>query len=254
VSLTFTPKRHVYTLDGARVPSVTTIVNTLPKGGLVYWSAKLVAEAVADQASTVDAVRALGRDVMVAALRAIPDQARRTAGDRGTLIHELATGVVKGEPSGLIADPDIAGCLDGLAHWFDLVDFDPMLIESPVGSRQHQYAGRLDVVGTMGADRDEVWLLDLKSSSSVYGDTALQLAAYARAEFYLDADGDETPMPHIDRIGVVHVQPEVSELYELGDIDAAFDEFLAAQTLYLTGPRREALVRQPMRDNVRALF
>jgi hypothetical protein len=246
MSLTFSPKGHRYTLDGERVPSVTPIVGVLPKGGLVYWAGKLIAEAVADQASTVDAVRALGRESMIAALRALPDQAKRKAGDRGTLLHELATGVVRGEPSELIADPDIAGCLAGLARWFDDVGFEPHLIERPVASRRYRYAGRFDVVGTFAADRSELCLLDLKTASGVYGDTALQVAAYARAEFYLGEDGTtEIPMPRVDRIGVVHVQPELSEFYDLGDIDAAFEEFRAAQVIHSTSGRRDALVREP---------
>jgi hypothetical protein len=247
VSLTFSRKGHRYTLDGERVPSVTPIVGVLPKGGLIYWAGKLIAEAVADQASTVDAVRALGRDPMIAALRALPDQAKRKAGNRGELLHDLATGLVKGEPTEMIADPDIAGCLEGLARWFDDVGFDAHLIERPVASRRHRYAGRFDLVGTMATDRSERWLIDLKSSSSVYGDTALQVAAYARAEFYLGDDGtSEIPMPHVDRIGVVHVQPELSELYDLGDVDEAFEEFRAAQVIYSTSGRRDALVREPL--------
>jgi len=254
VSLTFTPKRHLYTLDGERVPSVTSIVGVLPKGGLVYWAAKLVAEAVADQASTVDAVRALGRDVMVAALRAVPDQAKRKAGDRGSLLHELATGVVKGEPSELIADPDIAGCLAGLARWFDDVGFEAELIEHPVGSRAFGYAGRFDVIGSLERDRSERWLIDLKTSASVYGDTALQTAAYARADFHVVPGSDvELPMPRVDRIGVVHVQPELSELYDLGDIDIAFNEFLNARALYVSDKRRADLVRAPLQLDT-ALF
>jgi hypothetical protein len=244
--LTFTAKRHLYTLDSSRVPGVTTIVGVLPKPALVYWSAKLVAETVADQPSTVDAVRALGRDAMIAALKAIPDQAKRKAGERGTLIHELAVDVVRGEPTELIADPDIAGCLEGLARWFDLVGFEAELIERAVGNRAHRYAGRFDVVGTMADDRSCRWLLDLKSASAIYGDVALQLAAYARAEFYVDHVGDEQPMPRIDRIGAVHVQPELSELYELGDIDTAFGEFLHAQAIYASEGRRRDLVGAPI--------
>lgn len=255
MSLTFTPRRHLYTLDGERVPSVTTIVGVLPKGGLVYWASKLVAEAVADQPSTVDAIRAMGRDVMIAGLRAVPDQAKRRAGDRGTLLHELATGVVRGEASELIADPDIAACLSGLAQWFDDVGFEAELIEHPVGSRSFGYAGRFDLVGTMAANRDERWLIDLKTSSGVYGDTALQTAAYARADFYVADDGTELPVPTIDRIGVLHIQPELSELYDLGDIDVAFQEFLHARAIYVSDKRRAALVAHPLRlDTTPALF
>jgi len=258
VTLTFTHNGHRYQLDGSKADSVTTICGVLPKGGLVYWAAKLIAEAVADQPSTIDAVRALGRDAMIAALRALPDQARDKAGKRGTLLHDLATGLVKGEPfeADLIADPDIEACLVGLARWFDDVGFEAELIERPVGSRAHRYAGRFDVVGTMERDRSERWLIDFKTSSGVYGDTALQTAAYARAEFYLDDVGTERAMPHVDRIGVLHVRPDLAELYDLGDIDVALAEFLAAQTIYRSAQRRDALVREPLQlsNVVRALF
>jgi len=258
VTLTFTHNGHRYQLDGDKADSVTTVCGVLPKGdGLVFWAGKLIAAAVADQASTVDAVRALGRDAMIAALVALPNQARDRAGARGTLVHDLATGLVKGEPieADLIADPDIEACLTGLARWFDLVGFEAELIERPVASRAHRYAGRFDVVGSMAADRSERWLIDFKTSSGVYGDTALQTAAYARAEFYLDDVGAERTMPHVDRIGVLHVQPDLAELYPLGDIDVAFAEFLAAQVIYRTGPRRRELVRAPLPvANVRSLF
>jgi hypothetical protein len=260
VSLTFTDDPHVYTLDGDRVPSVTTIVGTLSKGdGLMRWATGLVAKAVVRQGSTIDAVRAMGDDALVAALVALPGQARDKAKRRGSLVHKLAEGVVRGDPTELIADPDIAACVGGLAQWFDGVGFEPELVEVMIASRACRYAGRLDVVGTFEADRSLRWLLDLKTSSGVYGETVLQLGAYARAEFYLD-DGVEVPLPRIDRIGVVHVQPGISELYELGDVDTAFEEFRAAQTLYTSNGRRRRLVAHPVArpvaapDNVRALF
>ena len=41
--LVFDDRRHRYTLDGQRIPSVTTILNTVNKPGLPYWAAGLVA-------------------------------------------------------------------------------------------------------------------------------------------------------------------------------------------------------------------
>lgn len=252
---------HQYRLDDDRVPSVTTIVNGgIPKPSLAYWAAKVVAEAAADQASTIDALRSMGRGPLVSALKSMPDQIRDTAAARGTEVHRLAALVVTGEPSEVIPDEDIAACVEGLARWFDAVGFEVMLAETIVGSRAHRYAGRFDILGTLAADRSLVWLLDLKTSSSVYGDTALQVAAYASAEFYMAEDNGEPverPMPHVDRIGVVHVQPGISELYDLGDIAPSFAEFLAAQTIYAGNARRDGLVRTPVKAETRdplALF
>lgn len=244
MSLTFSDRNgwHLYRLDGRRVPSVTTIVNGgVPKPALVGWAAKVVAEAVAAQPSTVDAVRDLGHDALVAALVALPDQNKRAAGLRGTDIHRFAELVVHGEA--VTPPAEIAEAVAGYAAWLDLSGFRADLTERTVANRLFGYAGRFDVVGVMAGER---WLIDVKTSRAVYGDTSLQVAAYARAEFYVGEDGDEVGLPPIDRIGVLHVQPDVTELFDLGDIDAGFAEFRAAQTIYAGNTRRRNLTAEPV--------
>jgi hypothetical protein len=253
VTLTFSDRNgwHLYRLDGQRVPSVTTIINGgLPKPALVGWAARTVAEAVAGHPSTVDAVRDLGRDALVAALVALPDQAKRAAGARGTDIHRFADLVVHGEP---VEPPaDIVEAVAGYAAWLDLSGFRADLTERTIANRACRYAGRFDLLGVMAGER---WLVDVKTSRAVYGDTGLQVAAYARAEFYVDEDDVEVPMPPVDRIGVLHVQPDVTELFDLGDIDKSFEEFRAAQTIYAGATRRKNLVAQPVQvADIRSLI
>lgn len=255
MTLTFSDrgKWHQYRLDDERVTSVTTYINGgLPKPQLVPWAARTVAEACADLPSTVDELRALGRGPFVAALTAVVDQRRDAAADRGTEIHRYGELVVHGEPVDVPAD--IADAVAGYARWLDRSGFEVLLTERIVGNRVARYAGRFDLYGHMGGLR---WLLDLKSGKGVYGDTALQCAAYARAEFYVDDDGAEHKMPTVDRIGVLHVQPESTELYDLGDIATSFVEFRAAQTIYAGATRRKNLVLAPVQDRtpiVPALF
>lgn len=244
MSLTFSDrgKWHQYRLDGERVTSVTTILNGgLPKPALVGWAARTVAETAADMPSTVDALRDLGRGPLVAALTAVVEQRRNTAADRGTEIHRYGELVSRGEPVDVPAD--IADAVAGYARWLDLSGFEVDLSERIVGNRVARYAGRFDLYGHMGGLR---WLLDLKSGSGVYGDAALQCAAYARAEFYVGDDGDEHPMPTVDRIGVLHVQPEATELFDLGDIATSFTEFRAAQVIYAGTTRRKNLTTTPV--------
>ena len=72
-------------------------------------------------------------------------------------------------------------------------------------------------------------------------------AGIGRRTIYLHFPGkEETGLATIDRIGVVHVMPEASELYDLGDIDVAFAEFRAAQVIYGSARRRELLVAAPV--------
>lgn len=243
MTLTFTDDGHRYRLDGRTVPSVTTILNGgIPKPALIYWAAQVTAEAVADLPSTVDELRRLGRAPFVAALTAVHKQRRNEAAVRGTDVHAYAEHVVHGDT--VDVPDDLVDVVSGYARWLDLFGLVPELVERPVASRTHGYAGRFDVIGTM---RDgQRWLLDIKSSRGVYGDAACQLSAYARAEFYVPADDIvETRLPDIDRIGVVHVTPSGTDLYPMGDIDQGFAEFLAAQTIYAGASRRRRLTEVP---------
>lgn len=253
MGLTFTHNGHRYRLDGEPVPSVTTIINGgAPKPALKYWAAKVVAEAVADMPSTVDETRRLGRDALVAALSKLPDQFRSAAALKGTDVHQYAEHVISGEPAEVPIE--IADHVDGYARWLERAAFEPTLVERPVASRRHGYAGRFDLIGVID---DETWLLDIKTGSGIYGETACQLAAYARADFYSDGtpNGDELGLPHIDRIGVLHVREDGTDLYAMGPIDPAFAEFLAMQVIHSSTKRRNALVGEPVKfSTLGALF
>jgi len=156
-------------------------------------------------------------------------------------VHALAEQVVRGEE---VEVPEhLVGHVEGYARWVDAFAVEPIVTEVSCANRARWYAGRLDAIVNMGG---LVWLLDWKTSKGIYGETALQTAAYARAEFYAPTPDVETPMPHIDRIGVVHVTADGSQLYPLGDVDEAFKVFthvawVASKTDWIKG-----LVGDPM--------
>lgn len=213
---------HSYRLDGRPVKGVTTLLSGgLPKPALPRWAAKTVAEYVADSFDQVESLRSMGRGPMVDALKAIPWQARDTAAARGTDVHALADRIIHGQE---VEVPEhLAGYVGGYVEWLDRFNVEPILTERPVGNRQWWYAGTFDAVALIN---DAVWLLDWKTSTGVYGDNACQLAAYSRAEFYLDPNGAEQPMPAVERMGIVHVRPDGSDLYEVRDPEAAWRDFL----------------------------
>lgn len=214
---------HSYRLDGLPVKGVTTLLSGgLPKPALPRWSAKTVAEWVADYPDQVDALRSMGRGPMVDALKAVPWQARDTAAARGTDIHALADEIIHGRE---VEVPDhLVGYVNGYVEWLDKVDAEVILTERPVANRQWKYAGTFDAIVRM---RDAIWLLDWKTSTGVYGDNALQLAAYREAEFYLDPDdGSEKPMPAVDHLGIVHIRPDGTDLYKVREPEAAWKDFL----------------------------
>lgn len=247
MSLKYSDKAHRYWLDGRPVPGVTTILGKgIPKPALPYWAAKSVAEYVADQPDKVEALRGAGRDPMVAALKGVPWTKRDEAAVRGTAVHALAEEVVQGRE---VEVPEhLLGYVEGLVVWLDEFLVHPILTERSCANRTHKYAGRFDFLGTIDALGPEIWLLDWKTSKGIYGETALQTAAYASAEFYVE-DGDpntELPLPHVDRIGVVHVTEFGSTLYDLGTPEAAFPYFLAAKSVADGLTWRESIVGPPV--------
>lgn len=242
--LTFSDPGHRYRLDGRPVPNVTTIIGGgLPKPALIDWSARVTAEYVADHVDEMPALAAGGRDPMVAFLSKLHTEARNVAGIRGTDVHGYAERLQAGEP--VDVPHALAGYVDGYARFLDDFEPDVILSERPVASREHWYAGRPDLFARM---RDGLtWALDNKTSRAVYGDVSLQVAAYARAEFYVDGPTfDEHTLPHVDRIGVLHVTPDGTDLYDLGPIGPAFAEFRACQTIYRGANRRRTIIGDPL--------
>ncbi len=58
------------------------------------------------------------------------------------------------------------------------------------------------------------WLLDLKTNEKgIYGETALQLAGYRFAQFYIGPDGKELPMIPVDRTGAIQITSDDAQLF-----------------------------------------
>lgn len=229
-TLKFAEKSHRYWLDKKPITGVTTLLGKgLPKPAIPYWAARSVAEYVIGNPEAVEQLRLMGEGPAVAALKQVPWQKRDDAAVRGTAVHALADRLIHGMD---VDVPDhLVGHVDGYAHWLDEFDVTALLTERPVASRKWWYAGTFDAIVRVG---NGPWAgrtvgLDLKTSSGVYGETALQVAAYMRAEFYLDDDAEEQPLPAVDCTAVVHVTEAGSLLHPLADnpdeIDAQFTLF-----------------------------
>lgn len=225
MTLKFSPGNHSYWLDKKRVPGVTTLIGKgLPKDALMYWSARTVAEYVAQNPDEVETLRGLGEGPMIAALKGIPWQKRDEAAVRGTDVHAIAEKVVHGEP--VDVPEHLLAHVQGYVDWLDKFAATPVLTERSVANREHKYAGRFDLIADIAGTR---YLLDVKTSKGVYGSTALQCSAYRNAEFYVDDDDPDTehPMPEgIERLGVLHVTENGTELRPLDSTENPWRDFL----------------------------
>jgi hypothetical protein len=249
-------KSHSYVDSdtGTRIPGTTTIIGEgVPKPALINWSANATAEAAVDRWEELSALAPSARlKVLQGARYAVKDE----AANRGTLVHNCAEKLVHGDrvtiPAGL------EGYVESYVHFLDEFDVQPMLVEKTVWSQQHNYCGTFDLIAELLDPEDpepdpelrrrHVWLLDIKTNrSGIFGETALQLAAYRYADFWIDEDKDaEVEMPEVDRTGAVHVRADGYDLVpvEAGPLQHRY--FLYAQQIAeFTATSRE-LVGEPV--------
>lgn len=265
--LTFTHNGHRYKLDGLPVTGVTTILGGgIPKPALVRWAPRVVAEWVVhpDNRARVEELLNGDPDAAIRELKELPTKVRDEAAVRGTAVHDFAEALATTGSAEDVPD-DLAGYVEGYADFLDRFQITPLLMERPVASRKDWYAGKFDMIGTSPLLNDgKPVMLDIKTSKYVYGETGIQTAAYSLAEFYMDEDGNEHPMPTIAATYVAHVTPMDRDginarygdaplgttLYPLAEdrdeMATHYAMFLAAAYTHKTTKAREAIVGAPV--------
>jgi hypothetical protein len=160
--LIFNARTHTYTLNGQRVPGVTSILSrTINKPGLLEWYGK--------------------KGLHVARAES------KAAADFGTRVHELVERINKGEgvygPDGeLAAEPDIRPFGEAYRAWFEGNVESVLAVEARVYSPVHFFAGTVDMALVLKDGR--AVLADLKTSRlgnyppKAHAEWRLQTVAY----------------------------------------------------------------------------
>lgn len=193
-------KGHSYVDDDGKLDSVTKLIGDgFPKPALINWAANTTASYAIDhwnQLSTEPVSERMRK------LKSARFAERDRAARRGTEVHALAERLIRGDE---VEVPDeLAGHVESYVRFLDTWKPRPVLVETVVASRRWRYAGTLDMVVDL-PDGQRV-IADIKTTrSGIYPETAYQLAAYAHAETYLDADGTEQPMPELGITGALGV-------------------------------------------------
>ena len=146
--------------DGTRPPSVTGICKNDCEG-LVYWAWKLGTE---------------GKDYR---------KVRDDAASAGTIAHELVEASIKGEVYDWESKRDCSdevrlAALQGFRayqSWAEQSKLEVISTEVPLVSQAYRFAGTFDALGRLGGS-EQVYLLDWKTSASIYPEYLMQIAAY----------------------------------------------------------------------------
>jgi hypothetical protein len=236
-----TPAGHLYYLDSEKVPNVTGIMNAVAKPGLIKWAADETWRYAIDH---WDELSALPLSERIKRMEGARFDTLREASERGTEVHKQIQRWLAGEP--VVPPFGLEGHVDAAIKFVEEWELEELLVEFPVFSREFGYAGRPDALARLGG-QPELWLLDWKThAKGPFIESALQLAAYRYADFYivpgeLDDDGQaiEHPMPKIDRAGIVHVKADEAVLYPYKADHEVAEIFGAVQQVhqFLNAPR-----------------
>jgi hypothetical protein len=236
-----TAKGHYYIdLDAGneRVPGVTTILGDgLPKPALMNWAASATAAFAIDQ---WDMLAGLPISERLKKIEGGRWAARDAAAARGTAVHAMAERLVAGEK---VTVPDnITGYVEACVRLLDDFQVSAVHVEAVVYSEKHRHVGTCDLIADFllpdmpeyaHIARDDNGLsralVDWKTSKSgIFGDVALQLAAYRHSEWLIpDGDDEPIPMPAVDFTAGIHLRPDGGySLVPLTTDDDVYRDFL----------------------------
>jgi hypothetical protein len=211
---------HWYKLDGKKADGVTTLIGDgMRKKALEYWSANETAGYAVDN---WDELAKLSPSKRLDILKKARFESRDEAARRGTEIHDLAERLVHNEE---VDVPDeIAGFVESAVRFLDEYKVQPIITETPVAHRAGNYAGTLDLVFRSPLFPDRTFIADWKTNrSGIYGETALQLAAYRYADFYVHGD-EEVPMSSLGITDAVAIWIR-ADGFSVYDMDASPETF-----------------------------
>jgi len=215
--INFLDRRVYKRSEGVYYPSVTTILQYMPKN-------KFFESWLKDVGHTADFIM-------------------RKAGKEGTQVHEAAEQLVEGKEISWM--DDYGNAKYSQIVWEMILKFaefwktyKPELISSEqfVWSDKHKFAGTADIVCKMNG---ETWLIDLKTSNSIHKSYDLQLASYAKGL-------EESRDVKIERTGILWlkahsrgpskqkkvIQGKGWKLLQIDDIDKNFELFKLIYELY----------------------
>lgn len=227
---------YVHPETEAKAIGVTSVLNMLPKEFLKFWAAKLVAETAVDNAASWIGIALAGdREGAVDYLKRAPMRNTGQAATRGSDAHDIFESLAEGKVLGKRdVHPDMRWAVDHFQEWLDIAQPTFLHLEKTVWSETHGYAGSFDAIASFEVDGEtSTVILDWKTTrSGVHPEVALQLSAYASADYILETDGSQTPLPELDGAGVLWVVPEEWKFVPVSISPSNLEIFLALKEVF----------------------
>jgi len=190
------PNGRFYTDGDNYYPSVTSVIDkVLAKG---YYFKKWLGDANSFQEA---------------------EEYKNEKAEKGTKVHGYCERLTEGEEIDVSEDSkEVVKKTQGFIKFYDAKDPTVLDTEFQVAHKNLRYAGTADLMASID---DELWLIDIKTSSNIYNSHKLQLSFYQKA---IDSD--------IDHQGILWLKDRTKKGYQLKEIDYRPELVTAAMNLY----------------------
>ena len=230
VELTFNPVKHLYSVDGVIVPSVTRVLGVVNKPALIPWAVKETVTYLQDALRpgvtyTQEQLDAILYDAKGARFRKSKDALNIGSEAHDWIERHIKAEILHTPKPELPSYPPVRAAVDSYLEW----EAQQMWVvykssEKRIYSREHMFSGTVDIV--MNAAGETI-VADLKTSKGIYPEYLLQCAAYAKA--YEEETGDS-----VSKIMVIRIPKDGNEVeVQTNDnVDELYDVFLSCLSLW----------------------
>ncbi len=231
VELDFNEAKHMFTVNGKWVPSVTFGTGVIDKSRpLIYWAVGLTKDYLL--ANLKDLIADNKGDKIASLIDEAAKQhsiRKQQAADIGTQVHEWAEKFIKAKSKKdypeIPKDPKVYNGVTAFLKWVDEYDVKFLSSEKFIYSKKHDYAGIMDAEAVI---KGKTCVIDFKTSNGIYPEHFLQICGYLIArEEEMDKKYDGAV---IIRFGKENGEFEVKNII---DIKKYSEGFLAALKLKL---------------------
>ncbi len=184
VDLTFNAKAHRYTAQtetmeaALPVPGVTTAIGMLSKPVLLPWVAKMCGEWLEENWPRLAPSMPGERQDLIKEMKGAYRKKTTDAANTGTLVHHWIEKFTTGDQQPVPDDDKACNAIEAFLFWWGTNRVEVRHTEQMLFSKEHWFAGTVDLIATIDGVPS---IADYKSSSNIYPEMGLQLAAYALA-------------------------------------------------------------------------
>jgi len=224
VELCFNAKKHHYTIDGKTIDGVTSVLKVIDKPALMFWAVNQAVDYIDNNLKVGQKLDEVEKMRLLEGAKKAHRTFSTDAAGIGTLFHKWIEDYINNNNPKIPKNRMLQKSVDNFLTWVEENDVTFHSAERKILSLKHQFCGTADFTCTIKGKRV---LGDIKTSSGIWDEYWLQLAAYKGA---MQEEFPDYPIAHtlILRCG----KDGSFEARALNDFKKNYDAFLAALTLH----------------------